>query len=189
MGILLRCIRARRHRLPPKPVFVATASWKRRNYMLGVFKSKPFRDGVLGELRRSGGYWKGSLLVPPCGMFRLALSGSRGAPHLFALELARELPDRFKSLAQMIQTGLFEHYAPYKEAVAAGEATGSPCPDLASPEAVWPQVTPAHVLVEPLRGVPTIEVAFRVSWDIEHTLGARFQDWQFVELNGSVRGQ
>ena len=157
--------------------------------MFGLFKSEPFRDGQLGELRRSGGYWKGSLVVAPCETFRLALAGSREAPDPIALGLAKELPDRFKSLMPKIQTGLFEHYAPYKEAVDAGEETGSPCPSVAGPEAVWPHVTPAHVLVEPLEGVPTVEIAFRVAWDKEHTVGARFQDWQFIELNGSVRGQ
>jgi hypothetical protein len=77
---------------------------------------------------------------------------------------------------------------PYKEAVDAGEKTGSPCPSIASPEAVWPHVTPSHVLVELLTGVRTVETGFRVAWDEEHTVGARFQNWQFVEFNGSVRG-
>ena len=99
----------------------------------------------------------------------MALAGNREAPDPIALGLAKELPDRFKSLMPKIQTGLFEHYAPYKEAVDAGEETGSPCPSVASPEAVWPHVTPAHVLVEPLQGVPTVEIAFQVAWDVEHT--------------------
>ena len=150
------------------------------------FKSKPFRDEQLGEFRRSGGYWKGSLLVAPCGTFRLALVGSREAPDPIALGLAKELPHRFKSLMPQIQTGLFEHYAPYQEAVDAGEETG-PCPRLATPEAVWPHLMPTHVLVEPLEGAPTVEIGFRASWDSEHTLGARFQGWRFIELNGSVR--
>jgi len=119
----------------------------------------------------------------------LALAGSREAPDPIALALAKELPGRFKSLIPKIQTGLFEHYAPYKEAVDAGEETGSPCPGVVSPEAAWPHVTPAHVLVEPLEGILTVEIAFRVAWDKEHTVGARFQNWQFIELNGSVRGQ
>lgn len=157
--------------------------------MFGLFKSEPFRDGQLGELRRSGGYWKGNLVLAPCGAFRLSLVGSREAPNPVALRLAKELPDRFKGLMPDIQGGLFEHYAPYKEAVDAGEYTGSPCPNIASPEAVWPHVTPAPVLIELLEGVPTVEIAFRVAWDVEHTLGARFRDWQFTELNGSVRGQ
>ncbi len=29
--------------------------------MFGLFKSEPFLDSDLGELRRSGGYWKGGL--------------------------------------------------------------------------------------------------------------------------------
>ncbi len=145
-----------------------------------------FWDGQLGELSRSGRYWKGSVVVAPCGSFHLALAGSREAPDPVALGLAKELPNRFKSLMPMIQAGLFEHYVPYKEAIDAGEETGSPCPSVASPEAVWPHVRPAHVLVESLRGVPTVEIAFKVAWDIEHTVGARFQNWQFIELNGSV---
>ena len=109
-------------------------------------------------------------------------------PDPIFIGLARELPKRFNSLVPKIQTGLFEHYAPYKEAVDAGEETG-PCPNVSSQEAVWPHVTPAHILVEPLGGIPTVEIAFRVEWDNEHTVGARFQDWHFIELNGSVRGK
>jgi hypothetical protein len=153
--------------------------------MFGLFKSEPFQDGQLGLLRRSGKYWKGSLEVAPCGEFRLVLAGSREGPDLIALGLAKELPGRFKSLIPKIQAGLFEHYAPYKEAIDAGQETG-PGPSVANPEAVWPYVTPAHVLVYPLEGVPTVEIAFKVAWDIEHTVGARFRNWQFIELNGSV---
>jgi hypothetical protein len=157
--------------------------------MFGLFRSGPFRDGQLGELRRSGGYWKGGIVVAPCGRFLLALAGSRALPDPTALDLAKELPGRFTSLIPKIQIGLFEHYAPYKAAVDAGEDSGSPCPNVASPEGVWSHVRPAHVLVEPLVGIPTVEIAFKVAWDIEHTVGARFQDWQFIELNGSVRGR
>ena len=113
-------------------------------------------------------------------------AGSREGPDLFALELAKELPDRFKLLIPNIQTGLFEHYAPYKEAIDAGEYTDSRCPSIGSPETVWPHVTAAHVLVASLGGVPTFEIGLKVAWDIEHTVGARFQNWQFIELNGSV---
>ena len=157
--------------------------------MFGLFSSKPIEDEQLGELRRSGGYWRGSLLLEPCGTFALVLAGGREAPDPTHLRLSKELPDRFVSLMPDIQTGLFEHYAPYKEAVDAGEETDSPCPSVASPDEVWQHIMPAHILVERLQGAPTIEIGFRTSWDIEHTLGARFQGWQLVELNGSVRGR
>ena len=161
---------------------------KKREDVFGLFKPEPFRDEQLGEFRRSGRYWKGSLVVPPCGTFRLALDGNRKTPDLITLCLAKELPNRFKSLMPKIQIGLFEHYVPYKEAVDAGEETGSPCPSVLSPEAVWPHTTPVHVLVELSESVPTIEIGFKVAWDVEHTVGARYQNWQFIELNGSVRG-
>lgn len=151
--------------------------------------SKHFRDEQLGELLRRGHYWKGSLPVPPCGTFGLALAGSREAPDLVGLALAKELPQRFTSLMSAIQSALFEHYTPYREAIDEGRETGSPCPLLVNPEAVWPHVSPAHILVEPGGRVATIEIAFRVAWDIEHTVGTRFQEWQFIELNGSVRAQ
>jgi hypothetical protein len=87
---------------------------------------------------------------------------------------------------QEIQISLFEHYEPYKEAIDAGEDTGSPCPIIVRPDAVWPHVTPAHVRVYPLDDVTTVEIGLNVAWDVEHTLGARFQNWHLIELNGSV---
>ena len=157
--------------------------------MFGLLRAKPFRDRRLGEFRRSGGYWKGALAIAPLGTFRLALAGNREAPDAIALLFATELPDRFKSLMPKIQTGLFGHYAPYKEAADAGEGTGSACLSVVSPEAVWPHVMHAHVLVERFEGVMTVEIAFRLASDVEHTVSARFQNWQFVDLNGSVRGR
>jgi hypothetical protein len=159
--------------------------------MCALFKSEPFQDGRLGEFHRSSGHWKGSLPLPPFGTFRLSLAGSRKAPDAAALDLAKELPERFKELMPKIQDGLFEHYAQYKDAVNAGEQTGSPCPNIVGAEAVSPHVRPAHVLIElfGVGAIPTVEIAFRVEWDVEHTVAAMFRDWQFIELNGSVRGQ
>ena len=104
-----------------------------------------------------------------------------------AIELAKELRERFPSLAFQIQNELFQHHLPYKEAVEAGKLTCSPCLQIASASDVWSHVKPAHVLIEPFKR-EDIEVAFTTEWDIEHTVAAIFFDWQFIELNGSVRG-
>ena len=157
--------------------------------MFGLFRSEPFQDAQLGELRRSRGHWKGSIALPPCGTFRLSLHGSRKAPDPTALKLAKELAERFLTLMPDIQNGLFEHYTPYREAIDAGEQTNGPFPQLESAEAALSQVTPAHVLIEPLKGEWWVEVAFNTEWDIEHTVAAMFRDWQFIELNGSVKGR
>ena len=105
------------------------------------------------------------------------------------MELAKELREHFPSLIPQIQIGLFEHYEPYKEAIEAGEQTGSPCPQITGAGAVWSHVKPAHVLIEPFKGRWVVEVAFMTEWDIEHTVAAIFSGWQFIELNGSVRSQ
>lgn len=129
--------------------------------MFKLFRSNLFRDAQLGELRRSGGHWKGSIVLAPCGTFLLSLAGSREAPDALALKLAKELPEQIPALRPKIENGLFHHYAPYKEAVEAGEETGSPCPQISSPGAVWSHVNPAHILVEPLSKVWRVEIAFR----------------------------
>jgi hypothetical protein len=157
--------------------------------MFGLFKSEPCRDARLGELRRQGRYWRGTLKLPPWGTFRLVLAGTRQAPDLLCLELAKELPNRFLALRPKIQDGMFEHYAPDKETIDAHQEAGGLFPSVWSPGVVWQYSTPAHVLIESREGVPILEIAFRVAWDEEHTIRARFRDWQFIELNGSVRVQ
>jgi hypothetical protein len=157
--------------------------------MFGLFRTEPYQEPQLGEFHRSGRYWKGSVILAPPGAFRLTLAGTREAPRPQAIKLAKELCERFPSLIPLIESGLFEHYAPNREAIESGVRTDSPFPQITSAPAVWPHVKPAHVLIEPVRGLWEIEVAFNTEWDIEHTVAAIFSDWRFIELNGSVRRQ
>jgi hypothetical protein len=59
-------------------------------------------------------------------------------------------------------------------------------PELKSADDVWHYASPVHVLIEPPEGISTIEIAFDVAWDEEHTVGARIQEWRLVWLCGSV---
>jgi hypothetical protein len=157
--------------------------------VFGLFKSEPYKDSEFGEFTRSHGHWSGRVVLAPSGQFCLSLAGDRHTPHPLALQLSRELQKRFSSLVAQIQQGLFEHYLPYKEAVEAGIEMGSSFPKIADKVEVWSHVKPAHVLIEPLKGQWRVEIAFTTDWDIEHTVAAIYSDWQFIELNGSVRGQ
>jgi uncharacterized protein DUF6985 len=160
--------------------------------MFGLFKSATFQDDRLGPLTKSGAHWKGSLTLGRHGKVALRLSGSRESPVSANLALAHELPARYDALLSQIQSSLFEHYEPYRDAALAGELPerSEPFPKIEQAEDVWPHISPEYVVIEPLWGSPkdgpTIEIAYRVAWDEEHTVGARIQEWQLFELCGSV---
>ena len=156
--------------------------------MFGLFTAKPFADETLGTFTRRGPCWTGEVHLAGHGPVELRLSGDRKGPDTASLALARELPGRYPSSRREIENALFEHYAPYAEAHAQGETSEleAPFPPITRAEEVWSHVDPAHVLIEPLQGTPTVEVAYRVGWDAEHTVAARLQGWHFVELCGSV---
>jgi hypothetical protein len=118
----------------------------------------------------------------------LRLAGTRKAPDVNALSLARELPSRYPAHVTQIEAALYDHFGPYAEANARGELDEleEPFPRISDAKKIWPYVYPSHISIEPMQGVPTVEVAYRVGWDEEHTLGARLQNWQFLELCGSV---
>ena len=160
--------------------------------MFALFKTAHFEDDLLGPLTRSRGSWKGSIALPRHGNIELSLSGGRQSPDSSSLALARQLPGRYEALLPEIQASLFEYYEPYREAESAGELPepSEPFPKFQRAGDVWPHVFAQWVRVEPLQGSPqagpTIEIAYRVAWDEEHTVGARIQGWRLFELCGSV---
>jgi uncharacterized protein DUF6985 len=156
--------------------------------MFGLFKSPPFVDPELGEFRRSRGAWRGTIKLHTVTPVPLVLSGGRAAPNAEALRIARSIPSNYASWRPEIERALFEHYSPYAEAVAAGElvAAAESMPPIDVPSSVWPHTTLEFVQVSPLGGVLTVEIGYRVAWDEEHTLGARFRDGRLLELSGSV---
>ena len=155
--------------------------------MASWFRSDPFADPEFGELRRKGGMWRGSVTFAG-SKIPLVLAGSRAAPDPRALKAARSVAASFPSWRPSLERALFEHYLPYAESVAAGEAEPPEggLPRMAVPADVWPHTTPQFILIAPLDGQLTTEIGYQVAWDEEHTLGARFRDGQLLELCGSV---
>lgn len=154
---------------------------------MGFLRPSPYQDPVLGELVRQRGHWRGAIALGTEGRVPLLLAGTRAAPGAGGLGLARELGPRYAALRPAIARALFEHYEPYAEAVDSGEEEGGETvPRLRGPDDVWAHVSLVRVLIEPLSGVDTVEIAYRTGWDLEHTVGARFQHWALTELNGSV---
>jgi len=145
-------------------------------------------DPILGSLVRGWGCWRGQIALGDDRPEPLVLAGWGAAPDPVRLRLAHELVSRYEVLRPAIARGLFEHYAPYAEAVAAGEEPGhADVLRLAGPDDVWTHVSAVRVLIERMAGHETVEIAYRATWDEEHTLGVRFRSWALVEVNGSVR--
>jgi hypothetical protein len=161
---------------PPKPTVI-----------FDRFRSPSFADPQLGEFRRSSGMWRGSIVL---GSERapLVVSGTRVAPDPEALIMARGITSNFPTWRDAIYRALFEHYLPYAQAVTAGEKVPPKSGLLAidGSDDVWAYATPKYVNVAPLGGPMTVEIGYRVTWDEEHTLGARLRDGEPVELCGSV---
>jgi hypothetical protein len=155
--------------------------------MFGLFKSPPFSDALLGEFRRTGGVWRGTVELGG-GRVPLVIHGSRSAPDPQALEIARAVPTSYPQWRGLIASAMLEHYAPYAEAVAAGELEppGEGLPRITQPGDVWPHTAVEFVSVITLDGESSVEIGYRVAWDEEHTLGARLRNGRLIELNGSV---
>ena len=133
-----------------------------------------------------GGVWRGAIDL---GEVRvpLALPGTRTGPDPQALAIARAIPSRYPDWRILIEAAMFAHYAPYADAVAAGELSPEAgLPRLVRPEQVWSHSVVEFVAVIALDGELSVEIGYRVAWDEEHTLGARLRDGRLIELNGSV---
>ncbi|NUZ05361.1 hypothetical protein [Piscinibacter koreensis] len=156
--------------------------------MFDFLQARPFVDATLGELRRSGRRWRGRLRLG-AGDLPLAIEGPRRGPDAGALAAARDLPRVWAQQADAVARALAEHLAPYREAVLAGEseAPRTPLPSGSDPASIWASVELLSASVTLLDGQLMSEVALAVTWDEEHTLGARFHGAAFVELNGSIR--
>ena len=156
--------------------------------LLSFVLPRRYEDAVLGTLTRGWGCWRGRIALGADPALPLVLAGWQSLPAPAQLQLARDLVTRYAALQPAIAEALFEHYVPYAEAVVAGEEPPDPhLPRIGRPAEVWPHVRPVRVRIETIVSILTVEIAYRVAWDDEHTLGARFQDWMLVELNGSVR--
>lgn len=164
--------------------------------MFGLFKKVIIDHSILGPLTRRGREWEGNIKLRPDQTVSLQLEGTKEAPHADTVAAALELPNRLSDLAPTIAKELLEHLEPYKEALSDPE---DGLADMYSdPNAVrkiqkivtaqdaWAESEICGVEVGLAGGKVRLLIKVQSIWDEEHTLGAYFDDWQFMELNGSV---
>jgi hypothetical protein len=140
--------------------------------MFKLFASRPFNDPMLGSFQRARGLWRGTLALAGTSL-PLSIYGTRSAPDAGALAIARLLPATWSSNRELVAQALIEHQEAYRETI-------EPTAD------VWQFVTFLSASVTPFDGELIAEIALAVTWDEEHTLGARFEGPAFAELNGSI---
>lgn len=156
--------------------------------MFGLFKTDNFQHPKLGTFKWVRGYWRGEVSIPGDEVAPLIIGGTRKGPDQQALQYAVNLEKDLQIVAPQLKKALFEHYEPYAEAVREGELKVD---DVAFPqvrngdEALGLAEVEAFLIVE-LDGTLATEVCYRVPWDEEHTLGARFRGHDWVELCGST---
>ena len=155
--------------------------------MFDLFRPAPISDPELGELRRSRGAWRGTLVLEGRPV-PLIVAGPRSGPDPDALRVARTVAAGYPAWRPAIADALLEHCTPYAEAVAEGEddAPAGGLPTIGNSASVWPLAQAEFVHVHRLERHTTVEIGYRAAWDEEHTLGAQIRDGRLLGLNGSV---
>ena len=156
--------------------------------MFSLFKTEDVQHPVLGALRWSRGFWRGETLLPNKRLVQLVFGGTRKGPDPRALDHAMNLTSDFASIEAELKQALYEHYEPYAEAHREGlvEVSGGAFPTVAGPAEALRLAEPEAVAIVELDGELATELCYRVPWDEEHTLGARFRGHHWIELCGST---
>ena len=98
----------------------------------------------------------------------LAVPGGRSRPDADAVATARTISTSYGGWRPALARMLADHHP---ETVSVDSVAVPP---------------PVYAAVITLDGEPAVELGYRVDWDEEHTLGARFRGADAVELCGSV---
>ena len=163
--------------------------------MFGMFKAVTFDHPQLGHFKRSGGVWHGKLAIEASKTVALEMEGPKSGPHQDCVDVALQLPDRLPSLTPDIAKALLEHLEPYQEALSDpdegyrdefDETEVERILAIKTSEAAWNATVIEGVEIGLERSKTLVLIRLNTLWDIEHRLGAQFDDWGFSGLNGSV---
>jgi hypothetical protein len=153
--------------------------------MFGFLKPVSYADNRLGALTYAKSYWRGPVALVSQHDIPLLIGGNRKEPDAQCLAIAYDIVVRYPALIPAIETALYEHYLPGKEAYDAGEFPEMTdiFPTIKSAQEVWPHTRLSYIAVNTNL---MLEFAYDTAWDIEHTLGVSFKDWKYYGFNGST---
>lgn len=156
--------------------------------MFGLFKTKDYQHPELGVFNWERGCWRGHFAPAGGAAVPLIIGGSRQGPDHAAFVHAIRLGEDIRQIESQLKQALFDHHLPYAEAFQRGRLRLEDGPFPAMPDANQALAlaeVEAVVIVE-LDDQLATEVCYRVPWDEEHTLGARFRGPRWIELCGST---
>lgn len=156
--------------------------------MFGLFKTEDTQHPALGTLRWHRGAWRGEVSFPADRKTPLIIGGTRRGPDPQAVQHAVRMLADYASIQDQLKHALYEHYEPYAEAVREGHLRlrEGEFTEVTGPEHALRLAEPEAVAIVNLDGKLATEICYRVPWDEEHILGARFRGQQWVELCGST---
>jgi len=134
----------------------------------------------LGPFVYRRGRWRGTITLDGGAPIPLFLPGSRSGPDSEGIEIAEQASSWWTQSRPAVERELFDHYGAGRD-----DATDDTLP-LGGAGDVWAHVVLSSVEIRPHRSLRELQVAMRVAWDEEHTLGALIRDARLVELNGSI---
>lgn len=148
--------------------------------LFDLFRSlSPHPHPAFGPLQYARGRWRGTIALDGQKL-ALFVPGSRDGPAPDAVQIAERASTWWAAARPQLEAAIFEHYEGGRDAGIEG------VPALSAPVEVWPHVTLSSLQVRPYGARDEVEVALRVVWDEEHTLGALVRDGEFAGLNGSI---
>ena len=152
-------------------------------YGMGIFdflRPRPQPHAEFGLLQYAGGRWHGRIALENGERIALHLPGSRAGPHPEGLHSAEQASTWWTKTRPEVEQELFAHYT------AGRDATTDLVLELRDPGDVWAHAVLTSAEIKPHRSLGELQIAIRVAWDDEHTLGALLRDARLVELNGSI---
>jgi len=148
--------------------------------LLDLLRPPPQQHAELGPLLYKSGRWRGTIALENGARIPLFIPGSRSGPDPEGLKVAELASEWWTQARPDVERELYDHYSAGRD-----DPTDATL-ELREPGEVWVHAVPTSVAIKPFRLLEEIQVALRVAWDDEHTLGAMIRDARLVGLNGSI---
>jgi hypothetical protein len=148
--------------------------------LLAFLRPPPQQHAELGPLQYTSGRWRGAIALEKGVRIPLFIPGSRAGPDPEGLAVAELASEWWTQARPDVERELYDHYSAGRDDQTDGTL------ELRDPGEVWEHAVPTSVAIKPFRSLNEIQVAMRVAWDEEHTLGAMIRDGRLVGLNGSI---